>query len=92
MLEKLSSRSSVEVIVCNWAVHCKNSARYVRRSDIRKILNTGLFVFNLRVGYTHLPYKQEVLGFTWSFFRPKGKQDVHGLPAVEIYGILGEKT
>lgn len=30
------------------------------------------------------------LGFTWSFFTPKDKQDihVHPLPAVEIYGVV----
>ncbi len=38
----------------------------------------------------YLPYQKQGLGFTWSFFTPKDPQDlhVHGLPAVEIYGVF----
>jgi len=53
-------------------------------------LQSGERAFNLRVADPYLPYQKQGLGFTWSLFTPKDKQDVHvhGLPAVEIYGVL----
>jgi hypothetical protein len=38
----------------------------------------------------YLRYQLQGLGFTWSFFTHKDKQDihVHGAPIVEIYGVL----
>jgi hypothetical protein len=53
-------------------------------------MDAGSRAFNLRVADPYLSYQRQGLGFTWSFFTPKDKQDVHvhGLPAVEIYGVL----
>jgi hypothetical protein len=81
---------SMEALACSWAAHCDSGARIVRGSDIRRILDSGSHAFNLRVADPYLPYQKQGLGFTWSFFSPKDKQDVHvhGLPAVEIYGVL----
>jgi hypothetical protein len=38
----------------------------------------------------YLPYQRQGLGFTWSFFTPADRQDlhVHGMPAVEVYGVM----
>jgi hypothetical protein len=38
----------------------------------------------------YLRYQQQGVGFTWSFFTHKDRQDthVHGAPVVEIYGVL----
>ena len=81
---------SMEALACSWAAHCGCGARFVRGGDIRRIIDAGSRAFNLRVADPYLPYQKQGLGFTWSFFTPKDKQDVHvhGLPAVEIYGVL----
>lgn len=81
---------SMEAMACSWAAHCNSGARIIRKSDICRILDSGSHAFNLRVADPYLPYQKQGLGFTWSFFTPKDKQDVHvhGLPAVEIYGVL----
>jgi hypothetical protein len=90
LLQSAPSQPSMEALACSWATHCKSGVRFVRNSDIRKILDAGSRAFNLRVADPYLPYQKQGLGFTWSFFTPKDKQDVHvhSLPAVEIYGVL----
>jgi hypothetical protein len=84
---------SMEALAGYWAAKHEGGVRIVREGDIRKVLNAGSRAFNLRVADPYLPYQRQGLGFTWSFFSPKDQQDVHvhGLPAVEIYGILDGK-
>ncbi len=81
---------SMDALACAWSAQNSQEVRIVRQNDIKGILNIGNRAFNLRVADPYLPYHKQGLGFTWSFFTPKDKQDlhVHGLPSVEIYGIL----
>lgn len=74
----------------HWAASHPEGVRVARGADIRRILAAGDRAFNLRVADPYLPYQRQGLGFTWSFFTPRDKQDihVHGLPAVEIYGVV----
>jgi hypothetical protein len=81
---------SMEALACSWAAEHGGGVRVVRDADIRRIIGAGSRAFNVRVADPYLPYQRQGLGFTWSFFTPKDKQDVHvhGLPAVEIYGVM----
>jgi hypothetical protein len=81
---------SMDALASHWSARNKGGVRHVKGSDIRSILDAGNRAFNLRVADPYLPYQKQGLGFTWSFFTPKDKQDVHvhGLPAVEIYGVI----
>jgi hypothetical protein len=81
---------SMDALACHWASTQKHGIRLVRKNDIAEILAAGSRAFNLRVADPYLPYQRQGFGFTWSFFTPKDKQDVHvhGLPAVEIYGVV----
>lgn len=90
LLEKIHPTPSMDAIASHWAAHNGGGSRVLRKDDIRKILGAGSRAFNLRVADPYLPYQKQGLGFTWSFFTPKNKQDVHvhGLPAVEIYGVI----
>lgn len=85
-----SNNPSMEALASYWAFKNNSGARILRKEDIFSILNAGNRAFNLRVADPYLPYQKQGFGFTWSFFTPKDKQDVHvhGLPAVEIYGIF----
>src|ERR1035441_285271 len=60
------------------------SAWYISASS------AGDRAFNLRVADPYLRYQMQGVGFTWSFFTEKDRQDthVHGAPMVEIYGVL----
>ena len=80
----------MDAVACQWAAAHEGGVRVVRGAEVRDILAGGDRAFNLRVADPYLPYHRQGLGFTWSFFSPKDKQDlhVHGLPAVEIYGVL----
>lgn len=73
-----------------WARFHDGGVRIAKGETVKKILSSGDRAFNLRVADPYLPYQKQGLGFTWSFFTPKDKQDlhVHGMPAVEIYGVL----
>jgi hypothetical protein len=90
LLTEAISGPSMDALASQWAASYEGGVRVVRGEDIRAILDAGPRAFNLRVADPYLPYQKQGLGFTWSFFTPKDKQDVHvhGLPAVEIYGIL----
>ena len=81
---------SMEALASHWVHRQKDGVRIVRRDDIRSILDAGNRAFNIRVADPYLPYQRQGLGFTWSFFTPKDKQDlhVHGMPAVEIYAVI----
>ncbi len=74
----------------HWARFHEGGVRIVRGESVKNILGSGDRAFNLRVADPYLPYHRQGLGFTWSFFTPKDRQDlhVHGLPAVEIYGVI----
>ena len=84
------TQPSMDALASHWAARNKGGVRHVRAEDLRSILGAGDRAFNLRVADPYLPYQKQGLGFTWSFFTPKDKQDVHvhGLPAVEIYGVI----
>jgi 8-oxo-dGTP diphosphatase len=68
----------------------RSGVRYLSRETIHDVLAAGDHAFNLRVAYPYLRYQLQGIGFTWSFFTHKDKQDVHvhAAPSVEIYGVL----
>ena len=80
---------SMDARASRWSALNGKGVRILKHDDLKTILDTGNRAFNLRVADPYLAYQKQGLGFTWSFFTPKDKQDVHvhGLPAVEIYGI-----
>ncbi len=90
VLASAAATPSMDAVACQWAAAHGGGVRVVRGGDIRRILDSGERAFNLRVADPYLPYHRQGLGFTWSFFTPRDKQDlhVHGLPAVEIYGVM----
>jgi mannose-6-phosphate isomerase-like protein (cupin superfamily) len=90
LLQKVHSGPSMDALASHWAARNRGGVRHVRAADLRNILDAGNRAFNLRVADPYLPYQKQGLGFTWSFFTPKDTQDVHvhGLPAVEIYGVI----
>jgi hypothetical protein len=93
LLKEIRPGPSMEALAGHWAAKNEGGVRLVRSDDIQRVMDAGSRAFNLRVADPYLPYQKQGLGFTWSFFSPKDKQDVHvhGLPAVEIYGILEGK-
>jgi len=84
------TRPSQEALACEWAARNRGGVRVARYSEIREALAAGARALKLRVADPYLPYQRQGLGFTWSFFTPRDKQDVHvhGLPAVEVYGVF----
>lgn len=90
LLAHVRARPSMDALASDWAGRRHGGVRVARGAEVREILAAGSRAFNLRVADPYLPYQRQGLGFTWSFFTPKDKQDVHvhGLPAVEIYGVL----
>lgn len=84
------ARPSMDALASAWAAEQSEGVRIALGSEINAVLAAGDRAFNLRVADPYLPYQRQGLGFTWSFFTPMDKQDihVHGLPAVEIYGVL----
>lgn len=81
---------SMDALASYWEWTQHSGVRLVRGTDIARILNAGDRAFNLRVADPYLAYQRQGFGFTWSFFTAKDKQDVHvhGIPAVEIYGVI----
>jgi hypothetical protein len=81
---------SMDALASRWAAASTGGTRVLRGAEIRTILGAGDRAFNLRVADPYLPYQRQGLGFTWSFFTPSDRQDVHvhGLPVVEIYGVI----
>ena len=90
LIDNVRNSPSMDAIASHWAGKNQGGIRILRGNDIHQILDAGSRAFNLRVADPYLPYQKQGLGFTWSFFTSKDKQDVHvhGLPAVEIYGVL----
>lgn len=89
-LGPFAKRPSMDALASHWAASQAAGFRLIHGEQVRRILDSGDRAFNLRVADPYLPYQRQGLGFTWSFFTPKDKQDVHvhGLPAVEIYGVM----
>ncbi len=79
-------KPSQEALACDWAARNRGGVRVAPGSKIREVLDAGSRAFNLRVADPYLPYQRQGLGFTWSFFTPRDKQDVHvhEMPAVEV--------
>ncbi len=90
LLETAHAAPSMDALANAWAHLNPDGVRVVRGDEVRAVLAPGNRAFNLRVADPYLSYQKQGFGFTWSFFTPKDKQDihVHGIPAVEIYGIL----
>ncbi len=90
MLGPVKCEPSMDGLAGMWSKRNREGVRKLEKKTILEILNSGNRAFNLRVADPYLPYQRQGLGFTWSFFTPKDKQDIHlhGQPAVEIYGIL----
>jgi hypothetical protein len=90
LLSAMPQAPSMDAIASAWSAGHREGVRIVRMDEVARILSSGGRAFNLRVADPYLPYQRQGFGFTWSFFTPKDKQDLHlhGLPAVEIYGIL----
>jgi hypothetical protein len=90
LLKEAHRSPSMDALASRWSATNKGGVRHVKAGDLRSILGAGNRAFNLRVADPYLPYQRQGLGFTWSFFTPKDNQDVHvhGLPAVEIYGVI----
>jgi len=81
---------TMDALANMWSRQNSGGVRKLEKNTISNILNAGNRAFNLRVADPYLAYQKQGLGFTWSFFTPKDKQDIHlhGQPAVEIYGIF----
>lgn len=77
-------------LALKWLGENRGGLRHLSRTTLDRILNAGNRAFNLRVADPYLRYQMQGVGFTWSFFTEKDRQDihVHGAPIVEIYGIL----
>lgn len=90
LLESAHAVPSMDALANAWAHRNQCGVRVARAGEVRAVLEAGNRAFNLRVADPYLAYQKQGFGFTWSFFTPKDKQDihVHGIPAVEIYGIL----
>ena len=90
LLGPIKKNPSMDALANMWAKQNNEGVRKLEKNTILNILGTGDRAFNLRVADPYLAYQRQGLGFTWSFFTPKDKQDIHlhGEPAVEIYGVF----
>ena len=90
LLSGARERPSMQALACRWFSRHKGGVRYLSRDTLHRVLTAGPHAFNLRVADPYLRYQLQGIGFTWSFFTHKDKQDVHahGAPSVEIYGVL----
>jgi hypothetical protein len=90
LLVDAPAKPSMEALAKRWFAQNRAGVRVLSKPTLDEILNTGDRAFNLRVADPYLRYQQQGLGFTWSFFTHKDRQDihVHGAPVVEIYGVL----
>lgn len=90
LLDEVRSNPSMDALASHWAAHNEGGVRLLQSGQIHSILEAGSRAFNLRVADPYLPYQKQGLGFTWSFFTPREEQEVHvhGLPWVEIYGVI----
>jgi len=90
LLDHAPEQPSMDALALRWLAQNRHGVRHLDTKTLDEILDVGDRAFNLRVADPYLRYQMQGLGFTWSFFTHKDKQDchVHGAPVVEIYGIL----
>jgi hypothetical protein len=90
LLRALAERPTMDALALKWLSHNRGGVRHLPKQTLDAILDAGPRAFNLRVADPYLRYQCQGLGFTWSFFTHKDRQDlhVHGIPVVEIYGVL----
>src|SRR4030043_552074 len=90
LLGPVKLKPTMDALANLWAKQNNEGVRKLEKKTLLDILSSGNRAFNLRVADPYLAYQRQGLGFTWSFFTPKDKQDIHlhGQPAVEIYGVL----
>jgi hypothetical protein len=83
-------RPTMDGLALKWLSRNRGGVRHLPKSTLDSILDAGNRAFNLRVADPYLRYQLQGVGFTWSFFTEKDRQDthVHGAPVVEIYGVL----
>lgn len=83
-------QASMDALATKWLSESLHGVRHLSKQTLDAILDAGDRAFNLRVADPYLRYQMQGLGFTWSFFTDKDRQDVHvhGAPVVEIYGII----
>jgi hypothetical protein len=89
-LSRPADRPTMDGLALKWLGHNRGGARHLPKTTLDRILDAGDRAFNLRVADPYLRYQMQGVGFTWSFFTEKDRQDthVHGAPMVEIYGVL----
>ncbi len=89
-LSRPADHPSMDGLALKWLGHNRCGVRHLPKSTLERILDVGNRAFNLRVADPYLRYQMQGVGFTWSFFTEKDRQDthVHGAPVVEIYGVL----
>ena len=90
LLVSVPDRPSMYALARRWFSQNRSGVRYLSKQTIDEVLDSGKRAFNLRVADPYLRYQLQGVGFTWSFFTEKDKQDVHvhSAPTVEIYGVL----
>ncbi len=90
LLTRHPDAPTMDGLALRWFTRNRAGARHLDRETLDRILDAGDRAFNLRVADPYLRYQQQGLGFTWSFFTEKDRQDTHahGAPVVEIYGVL----
>lgn len=90
LLAGVPARPTMEMLAHKWLAANAGGLRVLHGAELKAILAAGGRAFNLRVADPYLDYQDQGLGFTWSFFTHKVRQDLHyhGTPIFEIYGIL----
>jgi hypothetical protein len=90
LLAGVPTQPTMEMLAHKWLTANDGGVRVLLRTELKAILAAGGRAFNLRVADPYLDYQDQGLGFTWSFFTHKDRQDVHyhGAPIYEIYGII----
>jgi 8-oxo-dGTP diphosphatase len=90
LLRGVSDRPSMYALASRWFSQSRGGVRILPGKTLRAVLAAGHRAFNLRVADPYLRYQLQGVGFTWSFFTHKDRQDihVHSAPTVEIYGVL----
>jgi hypothetical protein len=90
ILPRPADHPTMDGLALKWLGHNRGGVRHLPKVTLDRILDAGDRAFNLRVADPYLRYQMQGVGFTWSFFTEKDRQDthVHGAPMVEIYGVL----
>lgn len=90
ILAPVADVPTMDALALKWLARNRGGVRHLDKPTLDTILDLGDRAFNLRVADPYLPYQMQGVGFTWSFFTHKDRQDchVHGSPVVELYGIL----